>query len=452
MASPRIKRLKSDHKKVLSRFQTSKIIDVRTVGNTDPPNKYQVTYKINGQETEDQVRKTHEIELFLDLDYPKKGPKARMRTPIYHPNINTTRICYGDHWTPQETLDALIIRIGEMIAYQSYYTKSPLNGEAARWTEMNPDRFPLDKRDLFPSVSNPPVIKLNGSELITMKPGSDYFDKGATAYDEVDGDLTSSIVTSGTNFDNCVPGTYTIRYNVKNRAGTNAQEVIRKVSIEEPLDIKISIKSEDLEAPKVKKEKTKKEANTQKSTKQKLPLLIHVWSANENWEGPYTLSVLQTMLDQGQVTKENYAFFEGGHEGSRIFDVPGIEIQIDKPTGDNSNKEILQIQQEILELKNDFNERLQVLEEKVSRLLKQNIPNVLTPESIEKIKNYFGGREKTISLNKNDGNPSYTITAGELANGINSGDILMNYWLYYDAETDWVSVKDFLSSLNIMPS
>src|SRR5262249_32671744 len=37
-----------------------------------------------------------------------------------------------------------VARIGEMIAYQSYNTKSPLNGEAARWVADNLDRLPLD--------------------------------------------------------------------------------------------------------------------------------------------------------------------------------------------------------------------------------------------------------------------------------------------------------------------
>ena len=43
-----------------------------------------------------------------------------------------------------EPLWSMIAQIGEMMAYQSYNTKSPLNGEAARWVEANQDRLPLD--------------------------------------------------------------------------------------------------------------------------------------------------------------------------------------------------------------------------------------------------------------------------------------------------------------------
>jgi hypothetical protein len=38
----------------------------------------------------------------------------------------------------------LVTRIGEMLAYQSYNTKSPLNGEAAKWVDQNIERLPLD--------------------------------------------------------------------------------------------------------------------------------------------------------------------------------------------------------------------------------------------------------------------------------------------------------------------
>ncbi len=35
-----------------------------------------------------------------------------------------------------------------MIAYQSYNTKSPLNGQAAAWAELNQDKLPLETVDL----------------------------------------------------------------------------------------------------------------------------------------------------------------------------------------------------------------------------------------------------------------------------------------------------------------
>jgi hypothetical protein len=59
-------------------------------------------------------------------------------------------VCIGDFWAASEGLDDLIIRIGRMISYQEYNTKSPLNGLAAKWAEQHAKLFPVDPRDIAP--------------------------------------------------------------------------------------------------------------------------------------------------------------------------------------------------------------------------------------------------------------------------------------------------------------
>jgi hypothetical protein len=54
---------------------------------------------------------------------------------------------------------------------------------------------------------------------------------GVSATDNVDGDLTSSIVVTGDTVDTAVPGTYTIRYNVTDSAGNAAIKVTRTVTV-----------------------------------------------------------------------------------------------------------------------------------------------------------------------------------------------------------------------------
>jgi predicted Zn finger-like uncharacterized protein len=78
-----------------------------------------------------------------------------MLTPVFHPNIAPHAICIGDHWSAGEPLAALVARIGELLAYQSYNTKSPLNGEAARWTSEHLDELPLDPVSMFPEETTP---------------------------------------------------------------------------------------------------------------------------------------------------------------------------------------------------------------------------------------------------------------------------------------------------------
>ena len=71
-----------------------------------------------------------------------------MTTPVFHPNIDPQKICIGDHWSAGQTLPQLIVRIAEMLCYQSYNVKSPLNAQAAAWAESNVSRLPLDSKDL----------------------------------------------------------------------------------------------------------------------------------------------------------------------------------------------------------------------------------------------------------------------------------------------------------------
>lgn len=114
----------------------------------EPPELYQFEYRIRSLRQNDeelQLVKSHVVEISLPRNYPRTSPQCRMLTPIFHPNIAPHAICVGDHWSPGEPLWSIVARIGEIIAYQSYNTRSPLNGEAARWVEENLERLPLDR-------------------------------------------------------------------------------------------------------------------------------------------------------------------------------------------------------------------------------------------------------------------------------------------------------------------
>ncbi len=118
----------------------------------DPPERYQLEYRIRGLRKaggELQEVDSHVVEVKLPLGYPRTPPQCRMLTPVFHPNIAPHAICVGDHWSAGESLQSIVARIGEMLAYQSYNVKSPLNGEAARWVEEHQDRVPLDSVSLL---------------------------------------------------------------------------------------------------------------------------------------------------------------------------------------------------------------------------------------------------------------------------------------------------------------
>ena len=75
-----------------------------------------------------------------------------------------------------------------------------------------------------------PIITLKGSSTITIIQGSTYIDQGATAVDNVDGDITDYIITTEeVNTDTA--GTYTLNYYVSDEAGNEADVITRVVVV-----------------------------------------------------------------------------------------------------------------------------------------------------------------------------------------------------------------------------
>jgi ubiquitin-protein ligase len=149
--TPRLRRLQADHQQVMSVFANHPHIAILQTEGA-PPEKYVVEFRVKGlvpaADKGFQDGHTHRAEVFLPMDYPRRPPFCRMITPVFHPNIDSQKICIGDHWSAGQRLAHLIVRIGEMITYQSYNVKSPLNGEAAAWAELNQEDLPLQRIDL----------------------------------------------------------------------------------------------------------------------------------------------------------------------------------------------------------------------------------------------------------------------------------------------------------------
>lgn len=78
--------------------------------------------------------------------------------------------------------------------------------------------------------TTPPVITLLGANPMTVQCHATFTDPGATATDTCAGNLTSSIVTSGSVNTN-VLGTYTLSYNVQDPSANPATTVSRTVNV-----------------------------------------------------------------------------------------------------------------------------------------------------------------------------------------------------------------------------
>lgn len=111
------------------------------------------------------------------------------------------------------------------------------SGDPEHWNDEQNSRTggsPGDYGPLKVTVSVldtiPPVITLIGEEVVNLYLGDSYTDAGATALDDVDGDITAKIVVVNP-VDTSRVGTYVITYNVSDTAGNAAEEVIRTVIV-----------------------------------------------------------------------------------------------------------------------------------------------------------------------------------------------------------------------------
>ena len=75
-----------------------------------------------------------------------------------------------------------------------------------------------------------PVITLNGEATVNVPSGEAYSDAGAAAVDNIDGDISASIVV-GNPVNTSVVGAYTVTYNVRDFAGNTAAQVTRTVNV-----------------------------------------------------------------------------------------------------------------------------------------------------------------------------------------------------------------------------
>ncbi len=76
-----------------------------------------------------------------------------------------------------------------------------------------------------------PVIMIKGDKSVIVNVGDKYTDAGATATDDVDGNITDKI-QAVSNVDSSKEGNYTVTYNVSDAAGNAADEVKRTVTVQ----------------------------------------------------------------------------------------------------------------------------------------------------------------------------------------------------------------------------
>lgn len=153
--SPRARRLVAESQAVSTEFAGHPYITVTPLG-MEPADVYRVQYRLRGVVlgvTGQPVwGEHHSVRIQMPTGFPRVKPVATMETPIFHPNIGARpgeEVCIGDYWSPAESLVDIVVTIGELIQYQRYNLRSPLNAVAARWSAENGGIFPVGKVSLY---------------------------------------------------------------------------------------------------------------------------------------------------------------------------------------------------------------------------------------------------------------------------------------------------------------
>ena len=163
MASVRDRRLESDYRALRATFEAEDLVEIRAVG-TAPFEKYMIVYKVpslrlNSTGQPMRVDATV-VEITLPSDYPRMPPTARTVAGdvVFHPNFNATKICLADHWSPSFQLVDIVREIGELLTWQKFNIRSPLNATAAEWSQQHLNEIPLARVHLG---GNSVDIKIN---------------------------------------------------------------------------------------------------------------------------------------------------------------------------------------------------------------------------------------------------------------------------------------------------
>ncbi len=75
-----------------------------------------------------------------------------------------------------------------------------------------------------------PEMILRGDDPFNVPAGTSFVDPGVTATDNIDGDISSSVIATG-NVNTAVVGTYTVTYDVMDFAGNSATPITRTVIV-----------------------------------------------------------------------------------------------------------------------------------------------------------------------------------------------------------------------------
>ena len=204
---------------ITSNIATVNTVDVNTVGT------YSVTYDVSDQAGNTATQVTRTVNITADVTVPVitllGDATVSLELGSSYTDAGATAVDNIDGTITSSIVTVNPVNVNAVGTYTVTYNVDDAAGNAATQVSRTVN---------VTADVTVPVITLLGDATVSLELGSTYTDAGATATDNIDGTITSSIVTVNT-VDVDTVGTYSVTYNVSDAAGNSATQVTRTVTI-----------------------------------------------------------------------------------------------------------------------------------------------------------------------------------------------------------------------------
>lgn len=143
--NPRHRRLVADYNELRRRFDGDSHVHIQPFEPV-PYERYRITYAVPSLRlsvaNQPVVAPYTVVDITLPLGYPREKPFAVTTEQVFHPNFGE-HICLADYWSPAQTLADIVAEIAELLQWQRYNVRSPLNAVAANWVRNHAHEVPL---------------------------------------------------------------------------------------------------------------------------------------------------------------------------------------------------------------------------------------------------------------------------------------------------------------------
>jgi ketopantoate hydroxymethyltransferase len=202
------------------------VIDASDV-NVNIAGDYTVTYNVSDAEGNEATQVTRTVTITADATIPVitlvgSNPQSiELGTAYSELGATATDNIDGDI-TGDIVIDASDVNVNIAGDYTVTYNVSDAEGNEA--TQVT-------RTVTITADATIPVITLVGSNPQSIELGTAYSELGATATDNIDGDITGDIVIDASDVNVNIAGDYTVTYNVSDAEGNEATQVTRTVTI-----------------------------------------------------------------------------------------------------------------------------------------------------------------------------------------------------------------------------